>query len=116
MGIIQMAVLFQSRVRRFMAEALTEYVRVFAHLPLLFAVPVNADLTPLSDDGLRNITGAGAFAIERYSVPANVSGTDYTRLTFNGEIETVLSMDTLEVGRYERAAYSGERDRSFRGS
>lgn len=64
--------------------------------------PAQADLQPISESEMADVTGQAYISIDKYYNPNPVDSTSYTRINLGMDIETLLSADVLELGRYER--------------
>ncbi len=79
--------------------------RCLAALSLLVAswsTATHAELKPLDDQTLSDLTGQAYMAVDQYRHPDASVNADYLRLSLGLDIETMLNADTLELGRYER--------------
>lgn len=57
-----------------------------------------AELTPISDSEMSNVTGQATVSIDKYAY----AGHDFTRINLGLDIETQINIDTLEMGTYHR--------------
>lgn len=69
---------------------------------------VYADLTPIDDEGLAEVTGQAYISIDKTYHPDASKNTSYTRINMGMDIELQSSIDYLELGRYERVDQFGE--------
>jgi hypothetical protein len=74
-----------------------------------------ADLKPINDDDLSEITGQAYISIDKTYHPEDLTGTanydtnvSYTRINLGMDIETLANADVLEMGRYHRWANTEE--------
>ena len=74
-----------------------------------------AELKPISDDALSDITGQAYLTIDKTYHPEDIEGNlgydtnvSYTRINFGMDIETLANADVLEMGRYHRWANTEE--------
>ncbi|WP_303292328.1 DUF6160 family protein [Marinobacter sp. SS5-14b] len=74
-------------------------------LALAIALPVTAvaGLKPISDEQMSEVTGQAFVSIDRQYHPDPDDNTSYTRVNLGMDIEIQTNIDTLELGRYERA-------------
>ncbi len=70
-------------------------------LPLL-ASGVNADLRPISDQQMSEVTGQAFVSVDRQYHPDANDNTAYTRVNLGMDIEIQTNVDVLEMGRYDR--------------
>lgn len=70
-------------------------------LPLL-ASGVNAELRPISDRQMSEVTGQAFVSVDRQYHPDANDNTAYTRVNLGMDIEIQTNVDVLEMGRYER--------------
>ena len=74
-------------------------------LPLaltLLSVPSLADLQPISDEALSEVTGQAFVSVDRQYHPDDTDSTSYTRVNLGMDIEIQTNVDVLEMGRYDR--------------
>lgn len=64
--------------------------------------PVFADLQPISDSDLSEVTGQAFLSVDREYHPDETNNTSYTRVNLGMEIDIQTNIDVLELGRYER--------------
>lgn len=70
-----------------------------------------ADLRSIPDDDLSQYSGQAVFAIDEYQVvQSDASNVDFMRLTYGAEIDVNLTVDKVELGKYDRAGYTAEAD------
>lgn len=67
-----------------------------------FATPALADLQPISDAVLSEVTGQAFVSVDRQYHPDETDSTSYTRVNLGMEIDIQTNVDALELGRYER--------------
>lgn len=68
-------------------------------LLLLFNIQyIQAQLVPITEDEMSDLTGQAFINIDRSSS----SGLDFTKLTFGLDVKTSLNSDLVELGRYDR--------------
>lgn len=67
-----------------------------------FTLPAFADLQPISDDALSEVTGQAFVSVDRQYHPDETDSTSYTRVNLGMEIDIQTNIDVLELGRYER--------------
>jgi len=70
-------------------------------LPLL-ASGVNAELRPISDRQMSEVTGQAFVSVDRQYHPDANDNTAYTRVNLGMDIEIQTNVDVLEMGRYDR--------------
>jgi len=70
-------------------------------LPLLVS-GVNAELRPISDQQMSEVTGQAFVSVDRQYHPDANDNTAYTRINLGMDIEIQTNVDVLEMGRYER--------------
>ncbi|MBL3826407.1 hypothetical protein A8B84_18230 [Marinobacter sp. EhC06] len=70
-------------------------------LPLL-ASGVNAELRPISDQQMSEVTGQAFVSVDRQYHPDANDNTAYTRINLGMDIDIQTNVDVLEMGRYER--------------
>ncbi|MDX1559086.1 MAG: hypothetical protein R3193_09285 [Marinobacter sp.] len=70
-------------------------------LPLLVS-GVNAELRPISDQQMSEVTGQAFVSVDRQYHPDANDNTAYTRVNLGMDIEIQTNVDVLEMGRYER--------------
>lgn len=80
------------------------YKQIWA-VPLLLmsAVTVHAELKPISDEAMSEVTGQAFISVDRQQNPSVDNDTSYTRVNLGMDIEIQTNADTFELGRYERA-------------
>lgn len=62
-----------------------------------------ADLKPITDEALSEVTGQAFVSVDRYNHPDLAENTSYTRVNLGMNIDIQTNVDVLELGRYERA-------------
>jgi hypothetical protein len=67
-----------------------------------FTTPAFADLQPISDAALSEVTGQAFVSVDRQYHPDETDSTSYTRVNLGMEIDIQTNIDVLELGRYER--------------
>jgi len=72
----------------------------------LVAAGAGAELRPISDDAMSEVTGQAFLSVDREYHPDPANNTSYTRVNLGMDIEVQTNVDVLELGRYER---EGER-------
>ncbi|NVD37167.1 hypothetical protein [uncultured Marinobacter sp.] len=72
-------------------------------LLLLFSAGCRAELTPISDVQMSEVTGQAFVSIDRQYHPDPGNATAYTRVNLGMNIDIQTNIDVLEMGRYERA-------------
>lgn len=72
-------------------------------LLLMSAVTVHAELKPISDEAMSEVTGQAFISVDRQQNPSVDNDTSYTRVNLGMDIEIQTNADTFELGRYERA-------------
>jgi hypothetical protein len=70
-------------------------------LPLL-ASGANAELRPISDQQMSEVTGQAFVSVDRQYHPDANDNTAYTRVNLGMDIDIQTNVDVLELGRYER--------------
>lgn len=70
---------------------------------------VQADLRPISDSDLSEVTGQAFVSVDRTYHPDADQNTSYTRVNLGMDVDIQTNVDTLELGRYER---EGEKEGS----
>ncbi|WP_165857706.1 hypothetical protein [Marinobacter sp. JSM 1782161] len=68
----------------------------------LAAASLKAELMPISDHAMSQITGQAFISVDRQLHPAADNATSYTRVNLGMDIELQTNVDTFELGRYER--------------
>jgi hypothetical protein len=68
----------------------------------------NAELQPLEDEALSEVTGQAYFSIDHETYAAADDNVEYIRINLGMDIETQLNADRLEFGNYERDDPRGE--------
>ncbi len=68
----------------------------------IVAVGVNADLSPISDQQMSEVTGQAFVSVDRQYHPDASNNTAYTRVNLGMDIDIQTNVDVLEMGRYER--------------
>lgn len=63
---------------------------------------VQADLRPISDEQMSEVTGQAFVSVDRQYHPDANDNTAYTRVNLGMDIEIQTNVDVLELGRYER--------------
>jgi hypothetical protein len=77
--------------------------RLIAALILsIVTVGVNADLSPISEQEMSDITGQAFVSVDRQYHPDASNSTAYTRVNLGMDIGIQTNIDVLEMGRYER--------------
>ncbi|WP_309046034.1 hypothetical protein [Marinobacter sediminicola] len=71
-------------------------------LPVL-PVVVNAELSPITDHAMSEVTGQAFVSVDRQYHPDANDSTAYTRVNLGMDIEVQTNVDAIEMGRYERA-------------
>ena len=74
----------------------------FSFLILPLASAATADLKPISDQELSQVTGQAFVSVDRQYHPDENDSTSYTRVNLGMDIEIQTNVDVLELGRYER--------------
>lgn len=69
---------------------------------LFFVTPLSADLKPISDAAMSEVTGQAFVSVDRQHHPDEANSTSYTRVNLGMEIDIQTNVDTLELGRYDR--------------
>lgn len=69
---------------------------------LVWTMPVFADLQPISDAALSEVTGQAFVSVDRQYHPDETDSTSYTRVNLGMEVDIQTNIDVLELGRYER--------------
>lgn len=70
-------------------------------LPII-AVGANAELSPISDQQLSEVTGQAFVSVDRQYHPDASNTTAYTRVNLGMDIDIQTNVDVLEMGRYDR--------------
>ncbi len=68
---------------------------------IIFSAGVCAELKPINDSEMSEITGQAFFSIDKTINPSN-SNISYTKLSLGMDIDIQTNIDTLELGRYDR--------------
>lgn len=76
-------------------------------LTALASTGVQADLEPISDSAMSDVTGQAFVSVDRTYHPDEANNTAYTRVNLGMDIDIQTNVDVLELGRYER---EGERE------
>src|SRR5690554_5781357 len=71
-------------------------------LPVL-PVVVNAELSPITDHAMSEVTGQAFVSVDRQYHPDTNDSTAYTRVNLGMDIEVQTNVDVIEMGRYGRA-------------
>ncbi|TBW47517.1 hypothetical protein EZI54_22620 [Marinobacter halodurans] len=66
------------------------------------AAVVHAELKPISDEAMSEVTGQAFVSVDRQQYPSADNNTSYTRVNLGMDIEIQTNADTFELGRYER--------------
>lgn len=74
----------------------------FVLLLAIMATSINAELRPISDDQLSEVTGQAFVSIDRQYHPDETDNTSYTRVNLGMDVNIQTNIDALEIGRYER--------------
>lgn len=61
-----------------------------------------AELKPITDEALSEVTGQAFISVDRYQHPDASENTSYTRVNLGMDIDIQTNVDALELGRYER--------------
>ena len=83
--------------------AMSTRKRLFLALSMVLSSAAHADLQPISDTELSEVTGQAFVSIDRQYHPDPNENTSYTRVNLGMDIEIQTNVDVLEMGRYERA-------------
>lgn len=67
------------------------------------SLAAHAELTPITDEALSEVTGQAFVSVDRYNHPDAADSTTYTRVNLGMNIDIQTNVDVLELGRYERA-------------
>ena len=78
--------------------------RVVWHLLAVLSVTPSAfaDLQPISDSDMSEVTGQAFISVDRQYQPDETDNTSYTRVNLGMDIDIQTNVDVLELGRYER--------------
>ncbi|MCG8609348.1 MAG: hypothetical protein MI864_02330 [Pseudomonadales bacterium] len=86
-----------------------KFVVIFSAITLcLSSFSLHAELRPLDDETLSDVTGQAFFALDNNNYAAGDSNVDYLRISLGLTIEAQLNADRLELGNYEREDPNGE--------
>lgn len=66
------------------------------------AVGVAADMRPITDQQMSEVTGRAFVSIDRQYHPDASDSTSYTRVNLGMDVEIQTNVDVLEMGRYDR--------------
>jgi hypothetical protein len=82
----------------------------FFYFVIFFAHPVFvvAELKPLDDADMSNVVGQAYISIDKHFNPDINDSTSYTRINFGMDVDIQANIETLELGRYERAGASSD--------
>ena len=69
---------------------------------LMVVTPLSADLQPISDSAMSEVTGQAFVSVDRQHHPDETNSTSFTRVNLGMEIDIQSNIDTLELGRYDR--------------
>lgn len=72
-------------------------------VPMLGCGSALADLEPISDSAMSEVTGQAFISVDRQYHPDQAQATSYTRINLGMDIDIQTNVDVLELGRYERA-------------
>lgn len=75
---------------------------VFLPALMMSASLVHAELQPISDQAMSEVTGQAFVSVDRQQHPAADNNTSYTRVNLGMDIELQTNVKTFELGRYER--------------
>lgn len=70
---------------------------------MMATVVVHAELKPISDEAMSEVTGQAFVSVDRQYHPSPDNDTSYTRVNLGMDIELQTNVETFELGRYERA-------------
>lgn len=71
-------------------------------LSALASAGVQADLEPISDAAMSDVTGQAFVSVDRTYHPDESQSTAYTRVNLGMDIDIQTNVDVLELGRYDR--------------
>lgn len=77
-------------------------IKGYMLLCLSFSGYSMAELTPLGDTELSNVSGQAYFSIDKTYHPDESNDTSYTRINMGADIEIQTNIEYMELGRYER--------------
>ncbi|MGC8122069.1 DUF6160 family protein [Marinobacter sp. VGCF2001] len=80
---------------------MSKQIQIILSLTLLLGPVAQAELRAISDDELSNVTGQAFVSVDRNYHPDD--STAYTRVNLGMDMEIQTNIDTLELGRYDRA-------------
>ncbi len=84
-----------------MVIAVPAYGTLLACAMWLTATTAMAELRPMDDDSLSNVTGQAFLQIDQYQQPGDTS-VDYVRAQLGMDIEMQANAEVMELGRYPR--------------
>lgn len=70
---------------------------------MMATVVVHAELKPISDEAMSEVTGQAFVSVDRQYHPSPDNDTSYTRVNLGMDIELQTNVEIFELGRYERA-------------
>ena len=73
-------------------------------------VGANAELNPISDEQMSEVTGQAFVSIDRQYHPSANDSTAYTRVNLGMDIDVQANVDLAEVGKYSRAGETNPSD------
>ena len=68
----------------------------------VFSAGVHADLRPITDEQMSEVTGQAFVSVDRQYHPDSTKNTAYTRVNLGMDIDIQTNVDVLELGRYDR--------------
>jgi hypothetical protein len=74
----------------------------FSLIALSFSPPLAAELQPISDSDMSEVTGQAFISVDRQYHPDESDTTSYTRVNLGMDIDIQTNVDVLELGRYDR--------------
>ena len=88
-----------------------KYISIpFAFASLSLSGMVQAELQPINDSQMSDITGQAYMSIDQNFHPDSTKNVSYTRINYGLDIETQMNADTTVLGEYARAGETNTAD------
>lgn len=75
---------------------------IFLGIAVFMSLSVHAELRPIDDEAMSEVTGQGFISIDRTFSPIAGDNTSFTRINFGANIDIQTNINKLELGRYDR--------------